>query len=399
MKIHALSLATAATASLVSAGCLLSPTDDGIVDNTAAPLPFNGFLLEANAPVYVRAWNHLTHQMEDVGAPVRSGDLAYTVSGGPLYSWETSRALPAAYWRTGPGGGQCAMIGAQTISGGARYNAITAEEDWANCWWANDSVGAFNSNCKSDHSPAARIYSASWGAVTVNQSVLNLAGAIASSQISLVFDNHTPIQGQFCNAGNPGGCPPGLSADPETYQFFQPNASHITQTGQPALDFSITPTRSPPMTVYIDDLRSRTLRFSTSGDRFTLTIDFEADGPELRMNCIRDFRCFLYPSSMELDTPRAVISFGLQLAAGRVTYSDATATFTTSSTDDNARSAATAIGAAMADKLNNEPSIKAAVAAALDSVIRQTANLGNLTMDGLTVGGGVVRVRPGCAGA
>jgi hypothetical protein len=153
------------------------------------------------------------------------------------------------------------------------------------------------------------------------------------------------------------------------------------------------------MTVYIDDLRSRTLRFSTSGDRFTLTIDFEADGPELRMNCIRDGWCFLYPSSMELDTPRAVISFGLQLAAGRVTYSDATATFTTSSTDGNAISAATAIGAAMADKLNNEPSIKAAVAAALDSVIRQTANLGNLTMDGLTVGGGVVRVRPGCAGA
>lgn len=397
-SLSAIGLASLTLSSLVLGGCLLSPTDDGRVTSTTAPLPFNGYLLEARAPAYVRAWNHTTHQMEDVGAPVLSGDLGYSVEGGPVYYWETSRVLPPAYWRNGPGGGQCALLGMQTISGGSRYNGMTVEEDWASCWLANDSVGEFSNHCRSDHSPAARIYTESWGDVTINQALLNLAGLVASGQISLVFDNFTPTRGQFCSDANPAGCPPGLGGDPQTYNFYQPNASTISQTGQPPLTFSITPTRQPPLTVYIDDLRSRAIRFSTSGNRFVLGIDFEATNPELRMDCIRDLFCFAYPTTMELETPTAQISFSLSLSGGKVTYGDAIATFTTSSTGDNERNAATAIGAAMADKLNNDPAIKSAVAAALDSVIRQTANLGNLTMDAISVGGGVVRVTPGCAG-
>lgn len=377
-------------------GCMLSPTDDGIVTSSAAALPFNGFLTSPEAPVFIRAWNYTSNQMEDVGPQVLSGTLPYTVDGGPLYYWETSRTLPAPYWRTGPGGGQCASVGAQTISNGARYNTITVEEDWASCWNANPSVGGFYNNCRSDDAPVAKIYTEGWGDATINQATLNLAGLIASGQISLVFDNFTPNRGQFCNPGNPGGCPPGLSADPETYQYYQPSASSITQTGQPAMTFSITPSRQDPLTIYIDDLRSQSLTFTTSGNRFVLGINFESADPEIRMNCIRDVGCFLYPSTMELGTPRASISFALQLQDGRVTYSDAQATFTTSSTGSNELSAAAAIGAAMTDKLNNEPTIKTAVAAALDQVLRQSANLGGLTMDSLSVGGGVVRIRPGC---
>jgi hypothetical protein len=391
-----LAFATAQLLTLSLTGCMLSPTDDGTVTTTTAALPFNGYLTTPAAPVFIRAWNYTANRMEDVGPQLLSHTSPLNVDGGPLYYWETFRALPAAYWRTGPGGGQCASVGAQTVSNGARYNVITVEEDWANCWNENPSVGGFYNNCASEDAPVAKIYTENWGDVTVNQSLLNLAGAVASTQISLIFDNFTGTQGQFCNSGNPGGCPPGLSADPETYQFYQPNASSITQMGNPAMSFSITPTRQDPLTVYIDDLRSQSLSFTTSGNRFVLGINFEDAGPEIRMNCIRNAGCFLYPSTMELGTPRASISFALNLQNGRVTYSDAQATFTTSSTGGNELNAAAAIGTAMTDKLNNDANIKASVAAALDAVLRQTANLGGLTMQSLAIGSGVVRIRPGC---
>ncbi|MEZ4360608.1 MAG: hypothetical protein R3B48_10520 [Kofleriaceae bacterium] len=388
--------AAVATACLATAGCMLSPTDDQIVSSTTGVLNFQGYLTQPNAPVNVRAWNYVTHAMQDVGPQVRSGTAPVSVSGGPLYAWSAPRALPAAYWRTGPLGGQCAAVGAQTTSSSARQNMMTVEQDWGSCWTQHPSVGEFYGNCQADSSPVAKLYTSNWGEATVNQGILDVAAILASGQISLVFDNFTPTQGQFCNSGNPGGCPPGLSSDPETYQFYQPNASSITQTGQPPLTFSITPTRQSPLTVYIDDLRSRRLTFGTSGARFVLGIQFEEAGPELRLNCIRDFTCFAYPTTMELPTPRASISFELVVRDGQVTYRDATATFTTSSTDGNARSAATAIGAAMTEKLNGEATIKSAVGAALDSIIRQTANLGTFPVAAVTIGGGLIQVRPGC---
>lgn len=378
-------------------GCMLAPTDDGVVSSATQVLPFEGYLTQPSAPVHVRAWNYTTNTMEDVGPQVLSGTSPLNVSGGPLYSWAAPRALPAQYWRSGPRGGQCAAVGAQTTSGGARYNAMTVESDWVNCWVDNPSVGEFFNACQADNAPVAKLYTSDWSPVPVSQATLNLAGAIASSQISLTFDNYTPVQGQFCSSANPGGCPPGLAADPETYQFYQPNASSITQTGQPPLTFSITPSRSSPMTVYIDNLRSQSLGFTTAGDRFVLNVNFEEADPEIRFNCIRDFWCFLYPSTMELPAPRASVSFGLQVRDGQVTYSDAVATFTTSSTDGNAQSAAAAIGAAMGDKLNNDASIKAQVAAALDAVIRQTGGLGaTFPLAGVSITGGLLQVRAGC---
>jgi hypothetical protein len=236
-----------------------------------------------------------------------------------------------------------------------------------------------------------------WKIGRVGAGQLGLAGLVATSQIRLTLDNFTPIQGQFCNAGNPAGCPPGLAGAPETYQFFAPNASSLTRTGQPPLTFSITPSRSDPMTVYIDNLVSRALDFTTSGNRFVLGISFEAADPEIRMNCIRNFVCaFTGNPTLELDSPRAVISFGLALRNGSVVYTDAVATFTTSSTSGDALTAASGISAAMTEKLNNEATIKAAVGSALDAVIRQTAGLGTLPIESLTIGGGTVQVRPGC---
>lgn len=92
-SLSAIGLASLTLSSLALGGCLLSPTDDGRVTSTTAPLPFNGYLLEARAPAYVRAWNHTTHQMEDVGAPVLSGDLGYSVEGGQEFLFHRVRKV------------------------------------------------------------------------------------------------------------------------------------------------------------------------------------------------------------------------------------------------------------------------------------------------------------------
>jgi len=379
-------------------GCMLSPTDDGRVASTTAALPFHGFTTQPGAPVQIRAWDFTANAMASVGGPVAASTAPTAVDGGPLYYWSTSRALPARFWRSGPGGGQCAAVGAQTTLSSGTYNVITVESDWGDCFNNNPTVGGFFDHCQSNNSPVAKIYTDSWGPVTITQSLLNVAGVVASGQITLTLDNFTPVQGQFCNAGNPAGCPEGLSSDPQTYQFFLPGGSSLTQTGQPPLTFSITPSRHNPMTIYIDNMASRSLDFTTSGSRFVLGINFESSEPEIRMNCIRNGLCLaLGDPALELDSPRATISFALGLQGGHVVFTDATATFTTSSTSGDATSAAAAIGEAMTDKINNVPAIRSAVGAALDAVIRQTAGLtAAFSIEDIAIGGGTIRVRPGC---
>jgi hypothetical protein len=387
---------TVAAIAIGLAGCMLSPTDDGRVASTTAALPFQGFTTEPGAPVQVRAWNYTTHGMADVGAPVSASTSPFNIDGGPLYSWSASRTLPAAFWRSGPGGAQCAAVGAQTTISSGTFNVISVEPDWGDCFNEHPEVGDFFSHCAASNSPVAKIYTNSWGPVSVNQGALNVAGIIASSQISLRLDNFTPTQGQFCNASNPAGCPPGLGADPETYQFFNPNASSLTQSGMPPLTFSITPSRNDPMTVYIDNMASNGIDFTTSGNRFLLGINFESASPEIRMNCIRNFICgFVGNPTLEVDSARVVLSFALAAQGGRVVFTDVTATMTTSSTGDSV-SAANGIAAAMADKLTNEPSIRAAVGTALDSIIRQSAGLSAFPIEGISIGGGLISVRPGC---
>jgi hypothetical protein len=388
---------TIAACAIGLASCMLSPTDDGRVGNTAAALPFEGFTIEPGAPVQIRAWNYSTHAMANVGAPVSASTTPFNIDGGPLYSWSASRALPPQFWRPGPGGAQCAAVGAQTTISSGTYSALTVEQDWGDCFNEHPSVGEFASSCASSNSPVAKLYTSSWAPVTVTQSQLNLAGLIASSQITLTLDNFTPTQGQFCNFSNPGGCPPGLGGDPETYQFFFPNASSLVQTGMAPLRFSITPSRHDPMTIYIDNLTSTSLDFTTSGNRFLLGINFESSLPEIRMNCIRNFFCAaLGNPTLEVDGARAVLSFALAVESGRIVYTDVTATVTTTSPSSDSISAANSIAAAMADKLSNEPSIKAAVATAIDSVIRQSAGLTGFPIEGVGIGGGNIQVRAGC---
>ena len=162
------------------------------------------------------------------------------------------------------------------------------------------------------------------------------------------------------------------------------------------LTFSITPSRNDPMTVYIDNMASSSIDFTTSGSRFLLGISFESAGPEIRMNCIRNFICgFVGNPTLEVDSARAVLSFALAAEAGRVVFTDVTVTVTTSSTGDSV-SAANGIATAMADKINNEPAIKAAVSTALDSIIHQTAGLSGLPIEAISIGGGRISVRPGC---
>ncbi|HSR98347.1 MAG TPA: hypothetical protein VLM79_14920, partial [Kofleriaceae bacterium] len=270
---------TIAAIAIGLAGCMLSPTDDGRVSSTTAALPFQGFTTEPGAPVQVRAWNYTTHAMANVGAPVPASASPFNIDGGPLYSWSASQTLSPAFWRTGPGGAQCAAVGAQTTISSGTYNVISVEQDWADCFNEHPSAGDFFSHCAASNSPVAKIYTNSWGPVSVDQNALNVAGIIASSQNSLRLDNFTPTQGQFCNASNPAGCPPGLGGDPETYQFFNPNASSLTQTGMAPLMFSITPSRNDPMTVYIDNMASNRIDFTTSGNRFLLGINFESAAP------------------------------------------------------------------------------------------------------------------------
>ncbi|HZJ65058.1 MAG TPA: hypothetical protein VFD36_16215, partial [Kofleriaceae bacterium] len=84
------------------ASCMLSPTDDGRVGNTAAALPFEGFTIEPGAPVQIRAWNYSTHAMANVGAPVSASTTPFNIDGGPLYSWSASRASSSSTRGSGP---------------------------------------------------------------------------------------------------------------------------------------------------------------------------------------------------------------------------------------------------------------------------------------------------------
>lgn len=390
---------TALALGLASTGCLLSPTDDMRVGSTTAALPFTGYATQASAQVQVRAWSFASHAMANVGAPVFASTSETAVDGGPLFSWTASRTLAPSFWRTGPAGGQCAGVGATVTQGGSTYNAMTVESSWADCWEQNPSVGGFASNCASNHSPAAKLYTTDWGSITVAQSLLDLAGLVATSQITLTLDNFTPTAYQFCSPSHPELCPPGGGGDPETWKFFAPNAASLTRTGSPPVTFSIVPSRHDPMTIYIDNLISNRFDFTTRGDRFVIGINFETAGPEIRMNCIRNAACaFVDGRTIELDTPRAELSFALITdASDRIVFSDVVATFTTSTTGSDATEAATAIGAAMTEKLTGEPAIRSGVASAIDAVLRQSAGLSaSFPIDGVTVGSGSVRVRPGC---
>jgi hypothetical protein len=274
---------------------------------------------------------------------------------------------------------------------------MTVESDWQSCYGDHPSTSEFYTSCASTNSPVSKLYTTDWVARPVPASRLALAGLVASGQISLVFDNYTPTAYQFCNSTNPSGCPAGGAGDPETWKYYAPNASSIND-GTSTMTFSIAPSREDPMTIYIDNMRSRTLDFSVVGSRFVLGINFEAADPEIRMNCIRNGLCpFIDGMTIDFTAPRAAISFTLSADDGRIAYTDVSTVFTTGLTgDDRADRAAASIADAITEKLMTDPAIRSAVGSALDAVVHGAAELDGFPIEQVAVSGGTLSVLPGC---
>ncbi|MBI4508993.1 MAG: hypothetical protein HY698_05125 [Deltaproteobacteria bacterium] len=394
-----MAMATAVSRSLIVltclSGCMLTPTDDRRVSRTTSPLSFQGYTTEASAPVQVRAWDFEANAMANVGAAVRSVTAATNVGGTSLYGWSASRALEPRFWRSGPAGGHCAAVGANTIVGGRTHNVMTVESNWGECYRENPTVGGFYANCASSNSPVAKIYTTSWGSIAVSQARLDRAGALASALVRLRLDNFTSTPYEFCSGSTPEGCPPELSADPETYKFYAPNASLLSANGE-RMTFSITPPRSDPMTAYIDDMTSSRVDFRAVGDRFVFGITFEAAGTEIRLDCIRNVACAFVGRAIDFAAPRAELSFTLAVEDGRVTYTDVSTVFTTGTAGGEAASAASGIAEAITEKLMNDSGVRGAVNAALDAVIRGAADTGPFTIEDVTIRDGAMEVLPGC---
>jgi hypothetical protein len=287
------------------------------------------------------------------------------------------------------------VFGAVSTVGGRVGDAITVEPNWNECWSAHPTVDGFYRHCSSSNSPVAKIYTRDWGTVPVPQWRLDVAGAVASSEVVVTLDNFTPYKYQYCNDDNPDGCPPGLSDDPQTYAYYNPNASSITR-GTDTLNFSITPSRREPMTIYIDDMSSEALTFRAEGSRFVLNIDFEAGGVEIPMDCIRNFWCDSVSREIDFPDPRASLRFALTVQDGRVTYTGVSTTFTTGSTSSEAAEAAAGIGAAMDAMLTTDAGIREAISGALDAVVRGAAGAEGFTLEGVSISSGALRVFPSC---
>ncbi len=386
---------------LLLAGCLLSPTDDQRVSSTSAPLTFIGYHLNPSTPVQVQAWNYTTHGMQNIGAPVLSDATSTAALERPLFGWSATRTLGPAFWRSGPAGGRCAVVGGWTTVSGSRFELETVEADWGTCLGSNRTTGAFAANCASDDSPRARLYTTDWGSVVVDRPRLDLVALVASSRLSIKLDNFQPSPFAFCSAGTPSGCPAGGEGDPETWKFFAPNASFISQTAADGtvstMNFSIAPARSAPLTVYLDDMTSSTLGLRVEGDQLVLTINFEAAGAEIRMNCIRDGLCLVLDGrTIDFAAPRAELRFRLAAAGGRVHYTSVDVSFTGGTPGSEATTAADSVATAMTDKLTNDPAIRSSVNAAVDGLVRAAANLTTFPVDQVSIGAGVMTVRPGC---
>jgi hypothetical protein len=356
-------------------GCMLAPTDDGYVSSTSAALPFSGMHTEPGAPVQVEAWNYSTNAFAPVGASVRSATERSAWVDEPVFPWSTSLVLGPSFWRVGPRSGSCAVVGATSDVGGSTYPLLTVERDWIGCWGRTGNVGRFAASCTSDHTPHAMIYTRDWTPIEVTAEQLQVAGAIASTQVVLMIDNFTPNAYEFCSGATPEGCPNVVSPDPETYKFYKPGGSFL-RTGDATMTFSVTPIRQDgkPYTTYIDDLRSSGIDFRVSQTRFILGIDFETVGTELRFDCIRNGICGTHnPGSGELAAPRAELQFQLETNSGRIRYREVSVTFTLGAGSDPDR--AVAIGDVMTRMLREDANIRSAISNALDVVLRTTSGV------------------------
>jgi hypothetical protein len=392
---------------------MLGPVDGEQVGSTTEPLSFSGYDTEANSLVQVQAWDFTAHALAPVGPAVRAGTSGITPAGGfTLYSWGSAQTLAPQFWHHGPGGGSCAAVSSQTThADGGTYNMITVDGSWVDCWDADPNTADFFQNCRSAHSPLAMLYTSDWGNVTVGAGPADwdLVNLLASSAVHITLDNFQPTAFASCSDATPAGCPQGLPAgyptDANTYKFFQPNGSSIStsMTGTPSTDtFSINPVRQDPMTIYVDNMVSRSVDFHVADGRLVFGINFTDSGPEIRMNCINNFVCaFVDGRTITFAAPRAELSFGLALVGGQVQFTDLTTTFSTGNTDSDSINAGNAIAGAITQYVTTDTGIRSSVNSALDSVVRIAGDLGfvgpSLSIDALTLLGNTMTIQPGCA--
>ncbi len=378
-------------------GCMTWPMNGSIVADTNAPLSFGGYHIQSNTPVQVKAWNYNTNRMTNLGGTINSSRAGVVgVFDSPIYEWSGRRTLAPNYWRDGPNGGQCAVATASTVLSGRTYSIMTLDPDWGSCLSSNPTLGGFYSNCRSVNFPYAELFTPDWQPLEISEGTLGTAGILASRQVSIVLDNYTPTEFEFCSAATPAGCPTPTS-DPNTYKYYKPNGGAVTADGA-SLEFSIAPARENYMTVYIDEMASNRIQFSVEGtNTLVMQVDFESAGPEIRMNCIDNFICgFIGNPTLELGSPSAALRFPLIVRAGEVTYNSATVAFTATG-DSNVQNAASSIGIAMQDKINNDASVKSAISATLDGLLHQAGAFDAVyPISEVTVVGSGLRVKAGC---
>lgn len=380
-------------------GCILSPLDGDQVASTSAAVSLQGMHINPAASVQVRAWNFGAGVNENLGAPLIASTTSAFAMERPLYAWQGSRTLASRFWRTGPAGGKCAIVSATTAVGGASYDVMTLDSGYSSCLSAHPTTTDFYTSCAANTEHTASIYTSDWGEKVVTQANLNSLAGTLQHLVTVTVDNYQPTPYLHCNASNPAGCPEGGAGDPEKWKYYAPNASKVAVVGSPVLPFSIAPSREDPMTIYIDDMSSLSHGLRVEGNELVWTINFESVGPEIRMNCIRNAACaFVDGRTIDFASPKAELRFRLKVKGGQVGFTTATATFTGGTPGSDATRAATAIGTAITEKLNSDETIRAAVGAALGRLVRMAAGLGvdEGPVGGVTLSGGVMRVRPAC---
>ncbi|HEY4243661.1 MAG TPA: hypothetical protein VGM88_27800 [Kofleriaceae bacterium] len=387
-------------------GCMLGPTDNEQVAHKTDALYWTGYDTDATSTVGLLGWSWTSHSYTPFGVTMHPSSGGVTPAGGvTLYPWSSSQVVPSALWHAGPGGGSCAIVRSQTTHhDGTLYDLISVDDDWADCWNADPNTQHFYANCRASDSPLAHLYTSDWAGTAVVGAHPNdwlALNTLASLLVTLNINDYTSTAYQYCNSGNPAGCPPGGAGDPETWKFYMPNGSSISAgmigPGGTTV-FSIPPVRHPPDTVYLSGMNSTTIDFRVDSGKLVFGIDFADAGPEIITNCIRDASCFLRDHhTISFMTPRAEIWMTLALVGGQVHATNISTTFSTGNTDQDSIDAGNAIAAAFTTTLTTDPTIAAAFDGAVDQAVRVAAHLNGLPIQSITLGGSTMSVAASCA--
>lgn len=147
-------------------GCMLEPADGKLVSSTSTPVSFSGYTDAKNEAVYVQYavglnWRTIMQTPEDQTRT--SSTVSRTEGETDLYAWHASHVLPAEAWTPGTTGSFAKVRSSVIRSDTPRY-LTSFRTDWSACWASNSDIGRFISNCSSDNSPSAYIYTRNYPA-------------------------------------------------------------------------------------------------------------------------------------------------------------------------------------------------------------------------------------------